>query len=103
MTKHVAKILPKIDVENRKAGVKRMSDNDYPANISGKMPKWIDSEDSMTKRYKIIDCQHSMDTSNEEEFKDKWMTLIDVEDCWSISRRTDQDAKEKEASHVTTM
>lgn len=80
----MAKILPKINVESHKAGVKRVSDNDFPANISGKIPKWIDV-DSVAERYKITD---SLDTSSDEKFKDKWMTLIDVEDCWSISRLT---------------
>ncbi|XP_071557598.1 uncharacterized protein Fs(2)ltopp43 [Temnothorax nylanderi] len=87
VTKHVAKILPKIKAENYQAGVKRPFDYDYPANVSGKIPKWTD-EDSTTERYKVIDCQHSLDTSNEEELKDKWVTLVEVEDCWSISRLT---------------
>lgn len=97
VTKHVAKILPKINTENHKSGIKRVSDNDYPANITGKVPKWIDV-DTMAERYKVTDCQHSLDTSNEEEFKNKWMTLIDVEDRWSISHLTNQ---AEEASHVT--
>lgn len=95
VTKHVANILPKLSVEDHKAGVKRVSDDDYPANISGKIPKWIDV-DSVAERYKITD---SLDSTSEEQFKDKWMTLIDVEDCWSISRLTN--LATEEVSHVT--
>jgi len=88
----VAKIL---DKENHQVGVKRQSDSDYPANISGKIPKWI-HVDSVTEKRKITDCQG---TSNEEEFEDKWMTFIDIEDHWSS---TNQDREEKEASHFCT-
>lgn len=87
-----------LDTENHKAGGKRAYESDYPENVSGKIPKWIDV-DSVTERYKITDCR-SLDTLNKEEFKDKWMTLIDVEDCWSISRQG-QDAEGKEVSHLT--
>lgn len=88
-----------LDTENHKAGGKRAYESDYPENVSGKITKWIDV-DSVTERYKITDCR-SLDTLNKEEFKDKWMTLIDVEDCWSISRPQGQDAEGKEVSHLT--
>ena len=70
-----------LDIENLKAGVKRVSDSDYPANISGKIPKWIDD------RYKVTDYQ-SLDTSNDPEFKDMNMVLIDVEDLFSVHHHT---------------
>ncbi|KYN05537.1 Protein SLC7A6OS [Cyphomyrmex costatus] len=73
VTKHVGKFL---DMENIKTGVKRVSDSGY-ANISGKIPKWIDD------RYKVTDYQ-SLDTSNDPEFKDMNMVLIDVEDIFSV-------------------
>lgn len=96
VTKHVAKILPKLSMESHKAGVKRsISDDDCPVNISGKVPKWIDVN-SVAERYKITD---SLDTTSEEDFKDKWMTLIDIEDCWSISHLTN--LATEEVSHVT--
>ncbi|XP_018377976.1 PREDICTED: probable RNA polymerase II nuclear localization protein SLC7A6OS [Trachymyrmex cornetzi] len=78
VTKHVGKFL---DIENFKVGVKRVSDSDYPANISGKIPKWIDD------RYKVTDYQ-SLDTSNDPEFKDMNMVLIDVEDLFSVHHQT---------------
>ncbi|XP_011877751.1 PREDICTED: probable RNA polymerase II nuclear localization protein SLC7A6OS [Vollenhovia emeryi] len=91
VTKHMARILPKISTESHKSGVKRIADNDNPANISGKVPKWIDV-DSVTERYKVTDCQHCVNSSNQEELEDKWMTLIDVEDSWSVSRLAENQA-----------
>jgi len=76
-----------LDIENLKAGVKRVSDSDYPANISGKIPKWIDD------RYKVTDYQ-SLDTSNDPEFKDMNMVLIDVEDLFSVHHHTIQEQVE---------
>ncbi|KYN42468.1 Protein SLC7A6OS [Trachymyrmex septentrionalis] len=84
VTKHVGKFL---DKENLKASVKRVSDSDYPANISGKIPKWIDD------RYKVTDYQ-SLDTSNDPEFKDMNMVLIDVEDLFSVHCQTTEEQEE---------
>ncbi|KAL0123877.1 hypothetical protein PUN28_006012 [Cardiocondyla obscurior] len=85
ITKHIAKVLPQISTETHKAGVKRVSDNEYPATVSGKIPKLIDVN-LATEKYKLND-QNSLDELNEES-TDKWMTLIDVNDCWSNSHET---------------
>ena len=84
-----------LDIENLKAGVKRVSDSDYPANISGKIPKWIDD------RYKVTDYQ-SLDTSNDPEFKDMNMVLIDVEDLFSVHCQTiEEQVKDLDVSEAS--
>lgn len=89
--------MPKINTEV-KVGIKRTSgqaENNY-ANISNK--KWIGVE-SLAERYKVVNCQRSQDTSSEEKSEEKWLTLIDVEDSWSVSIAAKQNAKETEVSH----
>ncbi|XP_029164679.1 probable RNA polymerase II nuclear localization protein SLC7A6OS [Nylanderia fulva] len=90
VTQHVAKVMPKIATE---VGVKRTCDSSYPANISNK--KWIGG-DSVIERYKVVNCQRSQDTLNEEKSEEKWMTLIDVEDSWSVSGTAKENAKKSE-------
>lgn len=98
VTQHINKILPQINEENDKIGIKRrVSDNDYPSNIPEKLPKWINEE---SERYKITNCQQSS-TANEEESKEMRMTLIDVEDCWSMSQPTNQQTVKKGVSRIT--
>lgn len=86
--------MPKITTE---VGVKRTCDNSYSANTSNK--KWIGG-DSVIERYKVVNCQRSQDTLNEEKSEDKWMTLIDVEDSWSVSGTAKQNVKESEVSYI---
>ncbi|CAL1678786.1 unnamed protein product [Lasius platythorax] len=90
VAQHVAKVMPKITTE---VGVKRTCDSSYSANISNK--KWIGG-DPLIGRYKVVNCQRSQDTLNEEKFEDKWLTLIDVEDSWSVSGTAKQNTKESE-------
>ncbi|KAG7207564.1 hypothetical protein KM043_009188 [Ampulex compressa] len=53
---------------------------------------------SIENRYKVINCFRSLDTSNVEEFEDKVMTVIDVEDSVSCSKK--QDSTEEDESYV---
>lgn len=52
------------------------------------------------ERYKVVNCQRSQDTlKTEEKLEEKWLTLIDVEDSWSVSTTTaKQNAEETEVS-----
>lgn len=93
--------MPKISTEIVKIGTKRTygqaESNCYTPNISNK--KWIGVE-SLGERYKVVNCQRSQDTlKTEEDSEEKWMTLIDVEDSWSVSNITaKQNAEETKVS-----
>jgi len=83
-----------------KVGTKRtcgQTEGNHHANISNK--KWIGME-PLVERYKVVNCQRSQDTlKTEEKLEEKWLTLIDVEDSWSVSTTTaKQNAKETEVS-----
>ncbi|EFN64190.1 hypothetical protein EAG_09001 [Camponotus floridanus] len=98
VAQHVAKVMPKINTEIAKVGTKRtcgQTDGNHHANISNK--KWIGME-PLGERYKVVNCQRSQDTlKTEEKLEEKWLTLIDVEDSWSVSTITaTQNAKETE-------
>ncbi|XP_070149129.1 probable RNA polymerase II nuclear localization protein SLC7A6OS [Polyergus mexicanus] len=92
VAQHVAKVMPKMGIEIVNVGVKRTCDGNA-GNISNK--KWIGG-DPLVERYKVVNCQRSQDTLNEEKSEDKWLTLIDVEDSWSVSGTAKQNAKETE-------
>ncbi|KAM0728017.1 putative RNA polymerase II nuclear localization protein SLC7A6OS [Formica fusca] len=92
VAQHVAKVMPKMGIEIVNVGVKRTCDGNS-GNISNK--KWIGG-DPLVERYKVVNCQHSQETLNEEKSEDKWLTLIDVEDCWSVSGTAKQNAEETE-------
>ncbi|XP_072763473.1 probable RNA polymerase II nuclear localization protein SLC7A6OS [Anoplolepis gracilipes] len=93
VAQHVAKVMPQIHAELVKIGVKRTCDASYSANISNK--KWIGA-DPLVERYKVVNCQRSQDMLNEEKTEDKWLTLIDVEDSWSVSGTAKQNAQQTE-------
>lgn len=89
--------MPKMGTEIVNVGVKRTCDGSYSGNTSNK--KWIGG-DPLVERYKVVNCQRSQDTLNEEKSEEKWLTLIDVEDSWSVSNIVQQNAKETEVSHI---
>lgn len=51
-------------------------------------------ENSAANRFKVINYHRSLDTSNVEEFEDKVMTFIDIED--SVSLTINQNTTEEE-------
>ncbi|XP_050461345.1 probable RNA polymerase II nuclear localization protein SLC7A6OS [Cataglyphis hispanica] len=93
VAQHVAKVMPKMGTEIANVGVKRTCDGSYSGNTSNK--KWIGG-DPLVERYKVVNCQRSQDTLNEEKSEEKWLTLIDVEDSWSVSNTLKQNAEETE-------
>lgn len=100
----MAKVLPKLDAEKVKSCTKRtLSHDGNVPDVSGKVSR-LTGSDSVTDRFKVINCQRSADASSKERSDDKWMTLIDIEDSWSFSKKDDKegtssdDTKEKEDS-----
>ncbi|XP_032678052.1 probable RNA polymerase II nuclear localization protein SLC7A6OS [Odontomachus brunneus] len=52
-------------------------------------------ENSAANRYKVVNCHRSLDTSSMEEFEDKVMTFVDIEDSISLAVNQSTAAAEK--------
>ncbi|XP_012535105.1 serine-aspartate repeat-containing protein C [Monomorium pharaonis] len=76
----IADLLPK--VESREAGVKRAFNDNYAECIPKKLSK--STETNLAERYKVIQWS-SLNEEKNYTLEDKYMTLIDVEDCWSTN------------------
>lgn len=81
VVQHVAKVR---NADTVTVGAKRTYDSDSSNSANVPNKKWIGANPTV-ERYKVVSCQRSQDTLNEGESDDKWLTLVDVEDSWSIS------------------
>lgn len=74
---HLAKTLKK---EDAKASYKQ------PPAVNFLAQRRIQAQKSSAEnRYKVVSCHRSLDTSNIEEFEDKVVTLVDIEDSVSLT------------------
>lgn len=77
VVKHLVKTLGKNELEEK---FKKP-----PINILNKL-RQSTKQASADNRYKVVNCHRSLDTSDVEEFDDKVMTLIDVENVSAVEK-----------------
>lgn len=90
--KHLAKTLSKEELE---ISFKKPP----PINFLAQRRKQI-KENSAANRYKVVNCHRSLDTSSIEEFEDKVMTFVDIEDSASLAANQSTAATAEEEEKV---
>lgn len=89
----MAKTLSKEETKVSKANFKQPP----PVNFLAQRRKEA-REKSAENRYKVVNYHRSLDTSNIEEFEDKMMTVVDIEDSalLAVDQNTETAATEEE-------